>query len=157
MAAISLTTHIPRHDRPRKMVAAHFREVAAGDDAELGRQRLKQHRDQIGEQHDPEQAVAVSGAGLDVGGEVSGIHIGDRGDDRGPGEHRIAPPAAAASPASTWRAAATVRSDSDAGLAVNLVNSADREALNQESVALVHITHAGIVASMVTMCSLATF
>ena len=97
MAAISLTTHIAQHDRPRKMVAAHFREVAAGDDAELGRQRLEQHRDQIGEQHDPEQSVAVSGAGLDVGGEIPGVHIGDRGDDRRAGEHRIGAPAAALS------------------------------------------------------------
>ena len=37
MAAISLTTHIAETTGRRKMVAAHFRKVAAGDDAELGR------------------------------------------------------------------------------------------------------------------------
>ena len=77
------------NDRPRKLIAAHFREVAAGDDAELGRQRLEQHRDHIGEQHHPEQAVAVLGPGLDVGGEVARIHIGDRGDHRRAGEGRV--------------------------------------------------------------------
>ena len=74
------------NDRPRKMIAAQFREVAAGDDAELGRQGLEQHRDHVGEQHHPEQAVAVLCPGLDVGGEVPRVHIGDRGDHRGPGE-----------------------------------------------------------------------
>ena len=49
--------HAPDHRR-RKMIAAQLREIAAGDNPDLGRQRLKQHRDQVGEQHDPEQAVA---------------------------------------------------------------------------------------------------
>ena len=52
-----LAHHPHRADhRLGETVAAHFREIAAGDDAELGRQRLEQHRDQIGEQHHPEQA-----------------------------------------------------------------------------------------------------
>ncbi len=71
------------------MVAAHFREIAAGDDAEFGRQRLEQHGDQIGEQHDPQQAVAVFRAGLDVGREIAGVHVGDRGDDRRAGKGEI--------------------------------------------------------------------
>ncbi len=84
-------------DRPRKFIAAHFREVASGDDAELGREGLEQHGDQIGQQHDPEQAVAVFGARLDVGREISGIHVGDRGDHGRTGEWQIgahAPPPA---------------------------------------------------------------
>ena len=86
-----------QHDRPRKLLAAHFGEVAAGDDAELGRERLEQHRDQIGEQHHPEQAVAVFRPGLDVGREVARVHVGDRGDDRRAGERQVgAPPAALA-------------------------------------------------------------
>ncbi len=72
------------------MIAAQFREVLAGDDAELGGKALEQHGDHVGEKHDPEQPVAVFGAGLDVGGEVAGVHIGDRGDDRraGKGQRR---------------------------------------------------------------------
>ena len=86
--------HRPNH-RPREMVAAHFREIAAGDDAELGRQRLKQHGDQVGQQHDPQQAVAVFRAGLDVGREIAGVHVGDRGDDRRTGKSEIGARAAA--------------------------------------------------------------
>ena len=85
-----------RHDdRFREIVAAHFREIAAGDDAELGRQRLEQHGDQVGEQHDPQQRVAVFRAGLDVGGEIAGVHVGDRGDHRRAGEGQIGPRPAA--------------------------------------------------------------
>jgi hypothetical protein len=77
----------------RKLLAAQFSEVAAGDDAELCRQRLEQHRDDIGDDDDPEQIVIVFGAGLDVGREVAGIHVRDRGDDRGTGkgQHRAQP------------------------------------------------------------------
>ena len=82
--------------RRRKVIAAHLREILAGHDAELGRKRLEQHRDQIGDQNHPEQGVAVFGAGLDVGGEVARIDIGDRGDDRRTGQRRIGPPGAPA-------------------------------------------------------------
>ena len=84
-----------QHHRTRKMIAAHFREVLAGDDAELGGQALEQHRDDVGEQHDPEQAIAVFRAGLDVGGEIARVHIGDRGDDRGTGKGQRGAQAAA--------------------------------------------------------------
>ena len=77
-----------QHHRTRKMIAAHFRKVLAGDDAELGGQALEQHGDDVGEQHDPEQAIAVFGAGLDVGGEIARVHIGDRGDDRRAGKRQ---------------------------------------------------------------------
>ena len=112
MAAISLTTHMPKTTGLGKRVAAHLGQIAPGDDAELGRQRLEQHGDQIGEQHHPEQPVAVFGAGLDVGGEIARVHIGDRGDDRRPGEGEIARPAAGLA-ARIARAAATVRSLND--------------------------------------------
>jgi len=78
------------------MIAAHLREILAGYDAELGRKRLEQHRDQIGDQNHPEQGVAVFGAGLNVGGEIARIDIGDRGDDRRTGKRRIGPPGAPA-------------------------------------------------------------
>ena len=98
--------HRPDH-RPRKMLAAQFGEVAAGDDAELGRQRLEQHRDEVGEQHHPEQPVAVFRAGLDVGGEIAGVHVGDRGDHRRAGEGQIGRASRRARRASTCRAVAT--------------------------------------------------
>ena len=87
----------------------HFGEVAAGDDAELGRQRLEQHGDQVRQQRDPQQRVAVTRARLDVGGEIAGVHVGDRGDHRRPGEQqrRPRPPRR---PPTTSRIANSVRS-----------------------------------------------
>jgi hypothetical protein len=84
------------YQRRREVIAAHFGEILSGDDAELGRKRLEQHGDQIGEEHHPEQAIAVSGAGLDIGGEIARIDIGDRGDHRRTGKRRIGPPGAPA-------------------------------------------------------------
>ena len=81
-------------NRARKLLAAHLRKVMAGHDAELGRKRLVEHRDQIGREHHPEQGVAVFGPGLDVGGEVAGVHVGNRSDNRRPGEGKIAAQAA---------------------------------------------------------------
>ena len=84
-------------DRTRKMLAAHFREIAAGHDAELGRKGLEQHRNQIGEQDHPQQAIAVFRARLDVCREVAGIDVGDRRDHRRSGKGQIgAHPAALA-------------------------------------------------------------
>ena len=85
--------HRVRH-RARKLLAAHFRQIAARNNAEFRRQRLEHHRDQIGEQHDPEQTVTVFGAGLDIGCEVSGIHVGDRRDHRWTGKGEIVSDAA---------------------------------------------------------------
>ena len=85
----------PKRDdhRLRKMLPAHFGQIAPGDDAELGRQRLIQHGDDVGHEHDPQQRITVFRAGLDVGREIAGIHIGDRGDHRGAGEQQRAVPA----------------------------------------------------------------
>ena len=52
--------HIPQTTGCGKWSRHISARFAAGDDAELGRQRLEQHRDDVGEQHDPEQAVAVA-------------------------------------------------------------------------------------------------
>src|SRR5260370_29742696 len=68
------------------MDAAELGQVLAGDDAELCRERLEQHRRETGEDDDPEQVVAVARAALDIGGEIAGIHIGDRGDEGRPEE-----------------------------------------------------------------------
>ena len=80
----------------RKMLAAQFGEIAPGDDAELGRQRLEQHGGDIGRQHHPQERIAVFRPGLDVGGEIAGVYIGDRGDHRGAGEQERASPAPSA-------------------------------------------------------------
>ena len=80
--------------RAGEMRAAELRQALAGDDAELGRQRLEQHRHQVGEQHDPQQQIAELRAALDVGGEIAGVHVGDRGDHRRSGERQEAAQAA---------------------------------------------------------------
>ena len=74
----------PHHpdQRARIGLAAHLGKVASGHDPELGRHRLEQHRDQIGQKHHPKQRIAVFRPGLDVGGEIARVHIGDRRDYR---------------------------------------------------------------------------
>src|SRR5207302_9364482 len=63
-----------------------LRQVLAGGDAELGGERLHQHRDQVARQDHPHQPVPEFRATLDVGGEVAGIDIGDGRDERRPEE-----------------------------------------------------------------------
>ena len=65
-----------------KSLATELGQVAPGGDAELGRERLDQHRHQVAGDDDPEQQVAELRAALDVGGEVAGVHVGDAGDER---------------------------------------------------------------------------
>ncbi|KAH0437181.1 hypothetical protein KCU90_g3941, partial [Aureobasidium melanogenum] len=77
-----------QHDRFRKPFAAQLRKVSPGDDAELRRERLKLHRHKVGQQHDPEQRVAVSGAGLNIRRKVARIHIGNRDHHGRPGERQ---------------------------------------------------------------------
>ena len=60
-----------------------FRQILAGDDAELGGQRLYQHGHQVGPHHHPEELVAEGGACLDIGGEVARIYVADGGDEGG--------------------------------------------------------------------------
>ena len=83
---LGLHPHAPR-DRAREPRAHHLGEVVIGDDAELRREVLDQHRDQVRGQDHPQQQIAELGAALDVRGEVAGIDIGDRGHEGGP-EHR---------------------------------------------------------------------
>jgi len=79
------------------MLAAQFGEAPPGGDPDLGRERLEQHGNEVGGKRDPEELVAVSRAGLNIRRKISRIHVGDRGDHRGPGERhhceRAAPPA----------------------------------------------------------------
>ena len=73
----------PEADRgpSREGLPTQLGEVATGRDAQLRRLGLDQHRDQVRRQYDPEQQVAELGAAGDVGGEVAGVDVGDRGDE----------------------------------------------------------------------------
>ena len=75
-------------ERAGEMDAAERGEAVAGDDADAGGQRLKQHGDRVGQDHDPQQQIPVLCAGLDVGREIAGVHVGDGGDDGRPGERQ---------------------------------------------------------------------
>ncbi len=70
-----------KDERPGEVRPALFGEVGAGGDPQLGRERLDQHRREVGGQHDPQKHVPELGAGRDVGGEVARIHVGDAGDE----------------------------------------------------------------------------
>ena len=91
------------HDPEREPVPAHLGQAAAGGDAELGAERLDQHRHQVGDRHHPEQGVAVLGAARHVGGEVARVHVGDRGDEGRAEERQHREDAAAARPTASPR------------------------------------------------------
>ena len=78
--AISQSTQRPMATGRRIVVAARLREIASGDDAELGREPLQQHRHEVREQHDAEQRVAEARAAGEVGRPVAGVHVAD-GDE----------------------------------------------------------------------------
>ena len=77
---LGLHPHAPRHPA-REVVPALLRQVAPGGQAELGRQRLDEHGQQVGRDDHPEQQVAELGARGEVGGEVAGVDVGDRRDE----------------------------------------------------------------------------
>ena len=83
-------------DRPRVVVAAGLREIASGDDAELGREPLQQHRHEVREQDDAEQRVAELRSAGEIGGPVAGIHVADGDEVPGPGEGEQLPKEGAA-------------------------------------------------------------
>ena len=78
---LRLHPHAPRK-RAGEAFAHDLGIVAVGDDAQLGREVLDQHRHHVRQQDDPQQQVAELRAAFDVGGEVARIDIGDRGDKR---------------------------------------------------------------------------
>src|SRR5260370_8074977 len=77
--------------RHQNSAIANARKAATGDDAELGSERLRQHRHEIGDDDDPQQLVAMGRAGGDVSREIAGVEMGYRGDKRRPGESQPAP------------------------------------------------------------------
>jgi hypothetical protein len=78
----------PQPDRglAREALAADFRQVPAGGDAELRRQRLDKHRHQVRGDDHPDEREAELRAARDVRGEVAGIHVRDARDERRPQE-----------------------------------------------------------------------
>lgn len=73
----------PHDDRVAEAVPAQCGQVTAGGQARPGGQVLDEHRDRTGRDGGPHEQVAVPGSRLEVGGEVSGIDVGDGGDERG--------------------------------------------------------------------------
>ena len=59
-------------------LAEDLRQALAGDDPELGGLVLDEDGHDVGDHEDPHQQVAVLRAGGQVGGHVSGVHVGDR-------------------------------------------------------------------------------
>ena len=57
-------THMAQNDRSREVRATLLGQVLTGGDAELGRERLDQHRHQVAGDDDPQQHVAELGAAL---------------------------------------------------------------------------------------------
>lgn len=53
---------VVRHDRPGVRVPARLCQVPAGCDAQLQRQVLQEHREDVADQDDKQQAVAILGA-----------------------------------------------------------------------------------------------
>ena len=91
---LGLHPHPPR-ERPGEVPADDLGQVVLGDDPELRREVLDEHRDEVCRQHHPQQHVAEPCAALDVGREVPGVDVRDRRDERG-AEHeqrRAHPPA----------------------------------------------------------------
>ena len=77
--------HQKRH-RLWKTVAGQLRQVPARHDAQLRRQSLKQHRNQVRGHHHPQEAVAVFGPCLNVGGKITGVDVGNGSHHRRAGE-----------------------------------------------------------------------
>ena len=72
--------HDPHH-RPGKVFPALLGQVLAAGDAQFGGQRLQEHGHQVADQDDPQQFVTELRPGLDVGGKVARVHVGDAGDE----------------------------------------------------------------------------
>src|SRR5579859_827295 len=70
----------------RVSLATGLGEIAAGDDAELGGERLQEHCHEIAEKNDAEERVAELRAALKVGGPIARVHITDGDEVTGAGE-----------------------------------------------------------------------
>ena len=77
----------------RIVIAAGLRQVAPGDDAQLGGEPLQQDRHQVGDEDDAEERVPELRPARQVGGPVAGVHVAHRDQiaRAGKGEE-LAPP-----------------------------------------------------------------
>ncbi len=73
--------HSP-HNWAWEAFTAVLGQVPAGGNAEFGGERLQEHGHHVTAQDNPQQFIAELCAGLNIGGEIAGIHIGDAGDER---------------------------------------------------------------------------
>ena len=73
----------PERAAPERLepLAQDLGQALPGDDPELGGLVLDQHGHDVGGHQDPDQEVAVLGAGREVCRHVAGVHVGDRGDE----------------------------------------------------------------------------
>src|SRR5207237_6060178 len=78
----------PEADRDRARVGftASLGEIATGDDAEFGGQRLKEHRHQVAHEDDAEQRIAEFRAAAQVGGPIAWVHVTNGAEIDGAGE-----------------------------------------------------------------------
>jgi len=72
-------------------LSAQFGQALAGGDRRLRGQVLDQDGHQVGHHDHPDELVSVTGTGGEVGREVAGIDVGDRGDEGGPQDRGAAP------------------------------------------------------------------
>ena len=73
-------------NRLGRVLACQFGKILPSGDAKLGGKRLKQHRDEVGQHDDPEQAISEARAALNVRREISGVHVSDGRYECGAGE-----------------------------------------------------------------------
>src|SRR5271165_4068780 len=86
-------TEVIRPPRPAgQMVPATMGQILAGHDAEFGGNYLQKNRHEARQPYDPEQVVFEPGAGTQVGGPVSGIHVTHADKHRRSGERDVLPP-----------------------------------------------------------------
>jgi hypothetical protein len=97
VAAMRQLAHHPEREPhgARVVVAARLREVAPGDDAELGGEPLEQDRHQVRHEDHAQQRVAEARPAGQIGRPVARVHVADRHQVPGPGERQqLAPPRA---------------------------------------------------------------
>ena len=70
------------------MVAAGLRQIAAGGDTQLCRERLQEHRHQAAHHDDAQQRVPEFRAALDIGRPVAGVHVTDSDEIAGAGKRQ---------------------------------------------------------------------
>ena len=82
MATNSACSQYASRVRRRMPSADGLGQRQPGDQTQLRRQVLHQAGHRVGHHDDPDQQEAELGAGADIGGDVAGVDVGDRGDER---------------------------------------------------------------------------